>query len=363
MTFPSIHTTHTRVRDIDANIRPSSLDTIIGQATIKRTLGIAIRGAQARNEPLDHVLLTGPAGLGKTTLASLIATETNAEFRRLEGPQIDYSYIVQLCAEMIGAADPSSPTPASRFVIFIDEIHGLKREAIVHLLPLIEDFTFEGFAVPPFTLVGATTNPERLPAPFRERFRIRYHLEFYPDTDIARIARRSLEVLTGAYTPDPGTNPSFDLALKSLAIRSGGIPRHANYLVRHTLDYMLPDESEIKDDPLMISPLRFVGQLPNYKTLTPEILSTAMRDIGIDNAGLSEQDRRMLEVMTFRLHSKPASLRSIAAAMGESALDLEATVEPNLVRRGFIDRTPTGRQVTATGIIVAANQRDGKVKF
>lgn len=348
--------------DADADVRPAYLDDIVGQDSIRDQLRVAMRAAKGRGQALDHILLTGPAGLGKTTIASVISTEMGQRLKMSHGPAVSATEVTNVVAELLGC------TPADRMIWFVDEIHAISKDAETLMLPLVEQFKFiDVDRLTPFTLIGATTDPAKLSRPFFDRFGMHFTLDFYPDADIEKIVKRTYCLLTGITREDlavecatriawrqPAPNqprkkmqvqPPIQVALSSLAHRSRGVPRVANNLVRRTLDYMYDGEDR-----------------PN-KPLTPELLAIAMRAMGIDQNGLRPIDRRVLEAMFFRYGAKPVGVASLASAIGESAATLESTVEPNLVRRGYINRTGRGRMITPQGVDVAVAQHAGTTEY
>ena len=371
-----------RYSDPDAKIRPATLDEIIGQEQIKRTLRVYMRAAKGRGESLDHVLLTGPAGLGKTTIASVIAHEMGHNLRVLAGPQVGFNEMVNLASEMFADAETIERDYSQRLVIFIDEIHGMHRDAQNVLLPMLEDFNFGNWQFQPFTLVGATTDPSKLSNPLRDRFGIPYQLDFYPDEDIVKIAKRTLSVLLQEppekieewCTPSSGsTDPTPEgEAINELARRARGVPRVVNNLIKRTLDFMYIPEPE--PDPSTTA-LRVIttdghtiipGELdhrPTYSRLTPEIVREAMTALGIDRSGLDVKARSVLVAMFERYGTRPVGIRAVAAAIGESAANIEETVEPNLVRRGYINREMRGRTLTAEGIVAAVREINGQTEY
>lgn len=367
-----------RYTDPDAKIRPATLDEIIGQEHIKRTLRVYMRAAKGRGESLDHVLLTGPAGLGKTTIASVIAHEMGHQLRVLAGPQVGFNEMVNLASEMMADAETIENDYSRRLVVFIDEIHGMHKDAQNVLLPMLEDFNFGNWQFQPFTLIGATTDPSKLSNPLRDRFGIPYQLDFYPDEDIVKIAKRTLSVLLQEppekieeWCRPPygaGETPPEAEAITELARRARGVPRVINNLIKRTLDFMYqPDEPEtptlqvITADGRTIIP--GIDDKPLYGRLTPEVVREAMTALGIDRNGLDAKARSVLVAMFQRYGTRPVGIRAVAAAIGESAANIEETVEPNLVRRGFINREMRGRTLTAEGIVVAAREIDGKTEY
>lgn len=370
-----------RIIDPDAQIRPATLNDIIGQVEIKDQLRVAIRAARGQSRALDHTLLTGPPGLGKTTIASVIAHSMDHHLLYLSGPAVGPNEMMSLIAKLITRG------PGENIVVFIDEIHKMHKDAQTIALPLMEDFRHEELILEtPFTLLGATTDPSKLDRPLRDRFGMTFHLDFYPDDDIANIIRRTYGLMTStpisevrrmcepvARWMQPGPNQprklmaiptEFAAAIDMLAARARGVPRIANRLMRRTLDYMYDEADNDDHRPTLITADGDELQREsNFAPLTPAIVRRTMRALSIDVNGLEKIDRQYLEVLAIRYKGRPAGVKAIAAALGESSATLEETVEPNLVRRGFINRTSTGRQVTPEGMTIAVKQHTNSTDF
>ena len=303
---------------LDRAIRPIYLKDYVGQEEVKGQMDIFINAARNRNEPLDHTLIFGPPGLGKTTLAHIIAHELNVTIKSTSGPVLEKAGDL---AAMLTNLDPGD-------VLFIDEIHRLNPAIEEILYPAMEDYQLdimigEGPAarsikleLPPFTLVGATTRAGLLTSPLRDRFGITQRLEFYSIEELSKIVKRSAAIL--------GT--SIDAAGASeIARRARGTPRIANRLLRRVRDY-----SEVKED----------GKV------NLDSASKALDMLSIDKNGFDHMDRRLLMTMIEKFEGGPVGLDSLAAAISEERDTIEEVLEPYLIQQGFIMRTPRGRVVT-----------------
>jgi Holliday junction DNA helicase RuvB len=305
-------------RVIESSLRPKRLNDFIGQARVREQLSIVLEGALRRGKPPDHVLLSGPPGLGKTTIAMIIAAELGAPLRITSGPAIERAGDLAAVLSTLGEGE----------VVFIDEIHRLARPAEEMLYLAMEDFRVDvvvgkgpgATAIPleisPFTLVGATTRAGLLPAPLRDRFGFTAHLDFYEAAELEVIIRRSASLLGVSLTDDGGAE---------IAGRARGTPRIANRLLRRVRDY-----AEVKHDGVV----------------TLEIAHAALELYEVDAQGLDRLDRAVLRALVTRFGGGPVGLSSLAVAVGEEAETVEVVAEPFLVREGLIARTPRGRVAT-----------------
>ena len=304
--------------DIDFSLRPKSLTEYVGQEKAKENLNIYIEAAKMRGEALDHILLYGPPGLGKTTLSNIIANEMGVNIRTTSGPAIEKPG--DLAAILTNLADGD--------VLFIDEIHRLSRSVEEILYPAMEDFMLDLIVgkgpsaqsirvpLPHFTLIGATTRAGQLTTPLRDRFGIPLKLELYTHAELASIVQRSASIL-GVGISEEGAS--------ELAKRSRGTPRIANRLLKRIRDFAL---------------VRGNG------TITSEIAKAGLDMLEIDSLGLDNTDRRMLEAIIRYYDGGPVGLETLAATTGEEAITIEDVYEPYLLQIGFINRTPRGRCVT-----------------
>lgn len=304
--------------DTEISLRPKTLDEYIGQDKAKENLSIYIKAARLRKESLDHVLLYGPPGLGKTTLSGIIAREMGVNLRVTSGPAIEKQGDLVAILTSLNEGD----------VLFIDEIHRLSRNVEEILYPAMEDFTLDiiigkgpaarsiRLDVPHFTLVGATTRSGQLTAPLRDRFGVLLRLEHYTPEQLAQIVTRSAGIL--------GIGIDNDGALE-IASRSRGTPRIANRLLRRVRD---------------IAQVEFDGYI------TEKVARSALERFEIDELGLDDFDRRMLTAIINNYGGGPVGLETLAAAVGEEAVTIEDVYEPYLMQIGFLSRTPRGRCAT-----------------
>ncbi|OHB55842.1 MAG: Holliday junction DNA helicase RuvB [Planctomycetes bacterium GWF2_50_10] len=299
-------------------LRPKTLDEVVGQNSVKDKLSIAIQAAKQRNEPLEHILFYGPPGLGKTTLANVIAAEMGSAIRVSSGPALVKQGDVMGLLTNVGSGD----------ILFIDEIHRLSTSVEEFIYPAMEDFKVDftvdsglhaktiNFPLKRFTLIGATTRAGLLSAPLRGRFGMMYHLEFYSPDDLALILERSARLLN---------LPSADSALEMIASRSRGTPRIANRLLKRVRDY---------------------AQVKGSGQLNKDIVDKALKMEQIDELGLDELDRAVLRSIATVYDGGPAGIEAIAATLGEERDTLEDVVEPYMLQIGFLRRTKKGREIT-----------------
>lgn len=300
------------------SLRPRRLEECIGQPRVVTGLSISIQAARERGEALDHVLLHGPPGLGKTTFANVIAAEMNTKIVTSSGPALERGGDLMGILTNLEAGD----------VLFIDEIHRLPRAVEEFLYPAMEDFCVNfviekgahartlRYTLPPFTLVGATTRAGLLSSPMRDRFGIAHHLDFYPVEDLAKVVRRSASIL-GVAASDAGA--------EEIARRSRGTPRIANRLLRRVRDY-----AQVRAD----------GKI------TLEIAKEALEFEGVDPIGLDAQDRELLRTVVQVYGGGPVGVEALAATLNEEVDSIVEMIEPYLLKIGFLTRTPSGRRVT-----------------
>ena len=304
--------------EVENNLRPKTLAEYVGQEKAKSNLKVYIESAKVRSEPLDHVLLYGPPGLGKTTLSSIIANEMGVNIRTTSGPAIEKQGDLAAILTNLSEGD----------VLFIDEIHRLSRSIEEILYPAMEDYVIDiilgkgpsassiRLPIPKFTLIGATTRAGQLTTPLRDRFGVLLKLDLYTPEELATIVKRSADILGIAITDDGAV---------AIASRSRGTPRIANRLLKRVRDFAL---------------------VKGNGTITSDIASYALAALDIDELGLDAVDRRMLEAIIKFYSGGPVGLETLAATIGEEAITIEDVYEPYLMQRGFLARTPRGRCAT-----------------
>jgi holliday junction DNA helicase RuvB len=318
----------------EAGLRPRRLDEYIGQDRIRENLDVAIAAAKQRNDPLDHVLLHGPPGLGKTTLAYVIANELGVPVRATSGPAIEKP------GDLVGIVT----NLGERDVLFIDEIHRMAPAIEEILYPALEDFEVDivigqgpsartvKMRLEPFTLIGATTRTGLLTGPLRSRFGITHRLEFYTPADLEEIVRRSGKILDV---------PIEDAAAAEIARRSRGTPRIANRLLRRVRDF---------------------AQVRASGHITLDVAHAALKLLEVDEHGFDDTDRKLLRTIIDKFGGGPVGLNTIAAAISEEKDAIEDIYEPFLIQIGFLDRTPRGRIATPRaygyfGLVAPVEQR------
>ncbi|PHV71052.1 Holliday junction branch migration DNA helicase RuvB [Sporanaerobium hydrogeniformans] len=304
--------------EIESNIRPLTLEDYIGQTAIKETIRIFIEAAKKRDEPLDHVLLYGPPGLGKTTLAGVIAHEMGVKYKVTSGPAIEKP------GDLAAILNNLQP----RDILFIDEIHRMSRPIEEVLYSAMEDYCIDivvgkgpaaksiRLTLPPFTLIGATTRAGMLSSPLRDRFGIIQRLEYYTDEELAQIVSRTARLLE---------TPIIEEAALEIAKASRGTPRVANRLLKR---------------------IRDIALIKYEKNIDFTVCLKALELLNIDRRGLDEIDRRIIQVIATQFKGGPVGLETLAAAIGEEKDTLEDVYEPYLLQQGLLQRTPRGRMLT-----------------
>jgi Holliday junction DNA helicase RuvB len=305
---------------VEQTLRPRNLDDFVGQERVKEQLGIALSAAKARGEALDHVLLVGPPGLGKTSLANIIREELGVGIRTVAGPSLERRDIASILSSV-----------EERDVIFIDEIHRMSSAAEEILYPALEDFRLDvvmgqgvsantlTLTLAPFTLVGATTRTGLLTSPLRDRFGMTFRLDYYDAGQLAQIVKRSARILGVEIADD---------AAEELAGRSRGTPRIANRILRRVRD---------------------VAQVRHQGSITTAIAREALELLEVDEAGLEGMDRSLLRTIVEKFDGGPVGLTTLAASLGEEPDTIEDVYEPFLLQLGYIQRTPRGRTITKLG--------------
>ncbi len=305
--------------EIDRTLRPKQLVDYLGQERVKENLSVLIEAARGRNEPLDHILLSGPPGLGKTTLANVIANELGVHLRTTSGPAI----------ERAGDLAAILTNLEERDVLFIDEIHRLNRQIEEVLYPAMEDFSLDivigkgpaarslRLDLPRFTLIGATTRTGLLTGPLRDRFGMAFRLDYYSAEELGAIVRRSAAILGVTIDDDDGA--------AEIARRSRGTPRLANRLLKRVRDY---------------------AQVRHSGHVTEDIAAEALAFFEVDHLGLDKMDLAILDALVNKFSGRPVGLNTLATTVAEEPDTLEDVYEPYLLQLGFLMRTPKGRQAT-----------------
>jgi holliday junction DNA helicase RuvB len=308
-------------KELDQRLRPRTLEEFVGQAKIREQLSLIIEAAKVREKTPDHILLAGPPGLGKTTLAMIVAHQAQRNLRLTSGPAVQSAGDLAAILSALESGD----------VLFIDEIHRMSRSAEEMLYLAMEDFRVDvmvgkgpgaasiSLDIAPFTLVGATTRSGMLPTPLRDRFGFTAFLEFYSESELAEVVGKSARKLGVALDSQAG---------EFIASRSRGTPRVANRLLRRVHDFATVHKS---------------------KSVSSSVAADALALFEIDPVGLDRVDRQLLEALAGKFAGKPVGLSNLAVAIGEEPDTIEAVIEPYLIRIGFLQRTPRGREITQLG--------------
>lgn len=309
-------------KELDATLRPTSLDDFVGQSKVVSQVSLIIQAARLDKRTPDHILLAGPPGLGKTTLAMIVAKESDRTLRLSSGPAIQSAGDLAAVLSSLESGD----------VLFIDEIHRLSRPAEEMLYLAMEDFRVDvmvgkgpgassiSLDIAPFTLVGATTRSGMLPTPLRDRFGFTAFLEFYDNAELANVIERSARKL----------GVEIDaLAVTELAKRARGTPRIANRLLKRVRDF---------------------AAVNKHSSVTSDVVVAAMELFAVDNLGLDRVDRDLLTLLAEKFNTRPVGLSTLAVALGEEPETIEAVIEPFLIRSGLLARTQRGREITQAGI-------------
>jgi Holliday junction DNA helicase RuvB len=311
---------HDEDEELERSLRPRRLDDFVGQERVKEQLDIALTAAKARGEALDHVLLAGPPGLGKTSLAHIVREELGVGLRTIAGPAVEKKDIAAILTSL-----------EARDVLFVDEIHRMSRTAEEILYPALEDFRIdivmgEGAGartltldLPPFTLVGATTRTGLLTTPLRDRFGLTFRLDYYEHDELGSIVHRSARILGVEIAED---------AAEEIARRSRGTPRIANRILRRVRD---------------------VAEVRHRGAITTDVAREALLLLEIDEQGLDREARALLRTIAVKFDGGPVGLSTLAASLGEEQETVEDVYEPYLLQLGYIQRTPRGRTITKLG--------------
>ena len=302
-------------QNLDRSLRPRRIDEFIGQTQLKENLSVFVQAARLRNEPLDHVLLYGPPGLGKTTLAQIIANEAGASIKSTSGPAVERPIDLLVLLKSLENGD----------ILFIDEIHRLSRIVEEILYPAMEDFFFDRMPnkglvhrstkveLPRFTLIGATTRGGSISSPMRDRFGIVFHMNFYTPDELKAIVLRSAGILSISIE---------ERAAQMIAGRSRGTPRIANRILKRVRDF---------------------AQVLSKGKVDAEVTARALENLGIDQLGLDETDRSILRNLILKFRGGPVGIETLAATVNEEAENIEEVYEPYLLQSGFLQKTPRGR--------------------